>query len=154
MDGKYNLKILQLTHIWAIFMKTCKDGHSIFKSIFWTAGIGSLTDIRNGTNTVVQDRTIYEDAHIFAPNLHDMQLMTSRDFANYIELFRLMSSQVEPPDLLIYLRSGISKPSWLHIYVPRGRDYKGDLSLDYLKKLNERYEKWISGYTFGQSLSQ
>ena len=109
-----------------------------------------VTDIRNGTKTVVQDRTIYEDANIFAPNLHDMQLMSSRDFANYTELFRLMSSQIEPPDLLIYLRSGI--PKLVHHIHTRGRDYEGNMSLDYLKKLNERYEKWITGYTLGNLL--
>jgi deoxyadenosine/deoxycytidine kinase len=109
-----------------------------------------ILNIRKGKNTVVQDRTIYEDAHIFAPNLHDMNLMSSRDFSNYIELFRLMSSQVEPPDLLIYLKSSIPKLVQ-HIHT-RGRDYEGNMSLDYLKKLNERYESWIEGYSEGNLL--
>jgi deoxyadenosine/deoxycytidine kinase len=109
-----------------------------------------VLDIRNGEKTVVQDRTIYEDAHIFAPNLHDMQLMSTRDFSNYSELFRLMSSQVAPPDLLIYLRCGI--PKLVQHIQTRGRDYEGNMSLDYLKKLNERYEKWISHYKEGNLL--
>jgi deoxyadenosine/deoxycytidine kinase len=109
-----------------------------------------ILDIRKGLHTVIQDRTIYEDAHIFAPNLHDMSLMSSRDFDNYYELFRIMSSQVEPPDLLIYLKSSIPKLVQ-HIHT-RGRDYEGNMSLDYLKKLNERYESWISGYKEGKLL--
>jgi len=109
-----------------------------------------IIDIRNGSNTVIQDRTIYEDAHIFAPNLHEMNLMSSRDFNNYFELFRIMSSQVNPPDLLIYLRSSIPKLVQ-HIHT-RGRDYEGNMSLDYLKKLNERYEQWVSEYKEGNLL--
>ena len=109
-----------------------------------------ILDIRKGLHTVIQDRTIYEDAHIFAPNLHDMNLMSSRDFDNYYELFRIMSSQVEPPDLLIYLKSSIPKLVQ-HIHT-RGRDYEGNMSLDYLKKLNERYETWIESYQEGKLL--
>ncbi|MBC7883928.1 MAG: deoxynucleoside kinase [Saprospiraceae bacterium] len=109
-----------------------------------------ILDIRKGKSTVIQDRTIYEDAHIFAPNLHDMNLMSSRDFSNYYELFRIMSSQVEPPDLLIYLKSSI--PKLVHHIHTRGREYEGNMSLDYLKKLNERYEEWINGYKEGNLL--
>ncbi|HMR88034.1 MAG TPA: deoxynucleoside kinase [Saprospiraceae bacterium] len=109
-----------------------------------------ILDIRKGLHTVIQDRTIYEDAHIFAPNLHDMSLMSTRDFENYYELFRIMSSQVEPPDLLIYLKSSIPKLVQ-HIHT-RGRDYEGNMSLDYLKKLNERYESWIDTYKEGKLL--
>jgi deoxyadenosine/deoxycytidine kinase len=109
-----------------------------------------ILDIRKGLHTVIQDRTIYEDAHIFAPNLHDMSLMSSRDFDNYYELFRIMSSQVEPPDLFIYLKSSIPKLVQ-HIHT-RGRDYEGNMSLDYLKKLNERYETWIESYKEGKLL--
>ncbi len=109
-----------------------------------------ILDIRKGLHTVIQDRTIYEDAHIFAPNLHDMSLMSSRDFDNYYELFRIMSSQVEPPDLLIYLKSSI--PKLVHHIHTRGRDYEGNMSLDYLKKLNERYETWIESYKEGKLL--
>lgn len=103
-----------------------------------------------GDRTVVQDRTIYEDAYIFAPNLHDMGLMSKRDFDNYFSLFITMSSQIQPPDLLIYLRASI--PTLVEHIQSRGRDYEGNMSLDYLKRLNERYENWISGYKEGKLL--
>ncbi len=106
--------------------------------------------ILQGETTVVQDRTIYEDAYIFAPNLHDMGLMTSRDFDNYFSLFQTMSSQIQPPDLLIYLRAGI--PTLVNHIQRRGRDYEGNMSLDYLRRLNDRYEQWISGYKDGKLL--
>ncbi|KXK37334.1 MAG: deoxynucleoside kinase [Saprospiraceae bacterium] len=109
-----------------------------------------ILNIRRGENTVIQDRTIYEDAHIFAPNLHDMNLMSTRDFNNYTSLFKLMLSQVQPPDLLIYLRCGI--PKLVDHIQTRGRDYEGNMSLEYLKKLNERYEDWIAGYDHGNLL--
>lgn len=109
-----------------------------------------ILDIRKGETTVIQDRTIFEDAHIFAPNLYEMGLMSERDFKNYIDLFRLMSSQVQPPDLLIYLKSGI--PKLVEHIQTRGRDYEGNMSLDYLKGLNERYENWISNYKEGNLL--
>jgi len=100
--------------------------------------------IREGKQTVIQDRTIYEDAHIFAPNLHSMGLMSTRDFENYKSLFDSISAQVKEPDLLIYLRAGI--PKLVHQIQMRGRDYEDAIRLDYLKRLNERYEAWISTY--------
>ena len=100
--------------------------------------------IISGDKTVIQDRTIYEDAYIFAPNLHDMGLMTGRDFQNYFELFKTMSNQIQPPDLLIYLKASI--PTLVNHIQARGRDYEGSISLDYLKRLNERYENWITNY--------
>lgn len=100
--------------------------------------------IVSGDKTVIQDRTIYEDAYIFAPNLHDMGLMTGRDFQNYFELFKTMSNQIQPPDLLIYLKASI--PTLVNHIQARGRDYEGSISLDYLKRLNERYENWIANY--------
>lgn len=109
-----------------------------------------ILKILNGDRTVVQDRTIYEDAHIFAPNLHQMGLMSSRDFKNYQELFLTMSSQIRPPDLLIYLRASI--PTLVSHIQARGREYEGNMSLDYLKRLNERYENWIQGYKEGRLL--
>jgi deoxyadenosine/deoxycytidine kinase len=109
-----------------------------------------ILNIHHGNRTVVQDRTIYEDAYIFAPNLHDMGLMTSRDFENYMSLFKTMTSQIQPPDLLIYLRAGI--PTLVNHIHSRGRDYEGSMSLDYLKRLNERYESWIQTYTDGKLL--
>ncbi len=111
---------------------------------------GQILGIHQGDKTVVQDRTIYEDAYIFAPNLHDMGLMTTRDFENYTSLFNTMTSQIQPPDLLIYLRASI--PTLVNHIQSRGRDYEGSMSLDYLKRLNERYEQWISGYDIGNLL--
>jgi len=109
-----------------------------------------ILNILQGNVTVVQDRTIYEDAFIFAPNLHDMGLMSSRDFENYFSLFKTMSSQIQAPDLLIYLRSSI--PTLVAHIQSRGREYEGSMSLDYLKRLNQRYEKWISEYKEGKLL--
>ena len=106
--------------------------------------------ILDGDRTVVQDRTIYEDAYIFAPNLHDMGLMSTRDFENYFALFQTMSSQIKAPDLLIYLRATI--PTLVEHIQSRGRDYEGNMSLDYLKRLNERYETWINSYDEGRLL--
>jgi deoxyadenosine/deoxycytidine kinase len=106
--------------------------------------------ILQGDKTVIQDRTIYEDAYIFAPNLHDMGLMASRDFENYFSLFKTMSSQIQPPDLLIYLKAGI--PTLVDHIQTRGRDYEGSMSLDYLKRLNERYDDWIETYDEGKLL--
>jgi deoxyadenosine/deoxycytidine kinase len=106
--------------------------------------------IIEGEETVIQDRTIYEDAHIFAPNLHEMGLMSTRDFQNYLDLFNTMSSRINAPDLLIYLRANIQTlVSRIH---ERGRDYEGNMSLDYLKKLNLRYEEWIKEYHHGKLL--
>jgi deoxyadenosine/deoxycytidine kinase len=103
-----------------------------------------IQDIRKGKKTVIQDRTIYEDAHIFAPNLHAMGLMSTRDYENYNALFENISQQITPPDLLIYLRAGI--PKLVHQIQMRGRDYEDAIRLDYLKRLNERYEAWVSEY--------
>jgi len=103
-----------------------------------------IQEIRKGKKTVIQDRTIYEDAHIFAPNLHAMGLMSTRDYENYNALFDNINQQITPPDLLIYLRAGI--PKLVHQIQMRGRDYEDAIRLDYLKRLNERYEAWISEY--------
>jgi deoxyadenosine/deoxycytidine kinase len=111
---------------------------------FLNSRFKQILEIQNGKNTIIQDRTIYEDAHIFAPNLHDMGLMHSRDFENYFQLFNIMMSTVRPPDLLIYLKASI--PTLVSRIQSRGRDYEGNMSLDYLKKLNNRYEKWIEQY--------
>jgi deoxyadenosine/deoxycytidine kinase len=99
---------------------------------------------QNNKKTIVQDRTIYEDAFIFAPNLNAMGLMNQRDFKNYRELFDLMESLIEGPDLLIYLRSSI--PNLVNKIHKRGREYENSISIDYLSRLNERYEAWISTY--------
>ena len=109
-----------------------------------------IVNIQEGESTVIQDRTIYEDAFIFAPNLHDMGLMSTRDFHNYRDLFQLMMSQVKAPDIMIYLKADIS--TLVSHIQSRGRDYEGSMSLDYLKRLNERYESWIDEYTDGNLL--
>jgi deoxyadenosine/deoxycytidine kinase len=109
-----------------------------------------IIDIRKSGKNVIQDRTIYEDAYIFAPNLHAMGLMTTRDFQNYMELFKLISSFIQPPDLLIYLRASV--PTLVNQIQKRGREYENNIRLDYLKRLNERYEAWISTYDEGKLL--
>ena len=109
-----------------------------------------ILSIRESGKSVIQDRTIYEDAFIFAPNLHDMGLMTGRDFENYKSLFELMESLVAPPDLMIYLRSSI--PNLVKQIHKRGRSYENGISIDYLNRLNERYEDWIKGYNKGKLL--
>lgn len=109
-----------------------------------------IQEIKENQKNVIQDRTIYEDAFIFAPNLHSMGLMTTRDFENYFSLFNLMDSFVSPPDLLIYLRASV--PTLVNHIQQRGRDYEESIRLDYLKRLNERYEAWISTYDKGKLL--
>ena len=109
-----------------------------------------IVNIQSGNKTVVQDRTIYEDAFIFAPNLHEMGLMSKRDYDNYRSLFDTRSKQISAPDLLIYLKADIATLV-SHIHT-RGRDYEGNMSLDYLKRLNERYENWIKNYNEGPLL--
>jgi len=103
-----------------------------------------VVDIAKSDDIVIQDRTIYEDARIFAPNLHDMGLMSSRDFENYSDLFDLMMSLVGYPDLLIYLKSSI--PNLISQIQKRGRDYEQSISIEYLSGLNEKYENWIKDY--------
>ena len=109
-----------------------------------------IVNIRKSGKTIIQDRTIYEDAYIFAPNLHSMNLMTTRDFDNYRSLFELISSLIQPPDLLIYLRATV--PTLVNQIQKRGREYESAIRLDYLKNLNERYEEWIKNYTLGKLL--
>ena len=106
-----------------------------------------LLSFKQNKKTIIQDRTIYEDAYIFAPNLNAMGLMNQRDFKNYRGLFDLMESLIEGPDLLIYLRSSI--PNLVNKIHKRGRDYENSISIDYLSRLNERYEAWISSYDKG-----
>jgi deoxyadenosine/deoxycytidine kinase len=103
-----------------------------------------IINIREGSRTVIQDRTIYEDAYIFAPNLHSMGLMSKRDYDNYKSLFDTLEKFIQPPDLLIYLRASI--PALVNQIQKRGREFEDSLRLDYLKKLNERYENWIKEY--------
>ncbi len=117
---------------------------------FLNSRLQQLVEIKNGTETIIQDRTIYEDAHIFAPNLHDMGLMSKRDFDNYFKFFQTLKTLVQPPDLLIYLSASV--PTLVGQIQKRGREYEENIRLDYLKKLNEYYNKWIAGYTEGPLL--
>ena len=114
---------------------------------FLNSRFRQILEIREKGKNVIQDRTIYEDAYIFAPNLHAMGLMTNRDFENYRSLFDLMESVTAGPDLLIYLRSSI--PNLVDQIHKRGREYENSISIEYLSRLNERYEAWIQGYDKG-----
>ena len=117
---------------------------------FLNSRFRQVVEIRKREKTVIQDRTIYEDAYIFAPNLHEMGLMESRDYNNYASLFELMVSFIKPPDLLIYLKASV--PTLVSQIQKRGREYENSIRLDYLKKLNERYENWINNYDQGKLL--
>jgi len=117
---------------------------------FLNSRFSQILEFRKSGKTVIQDRTIYEDAFIFAPNLHSMGLMTTRDFENYFTLFNMMSSLIQPPDLLIYLRASV--PTLVNQIQQRGRKYENSIRLDYLKRLNERYEAWINTYNLGKLL--
>ena len=117
---------------------------------FLNSRFRQVNQIQQSGKSIIQDRTIYEDAYIFAPNLHAMGLMTNRDFENYSSLFELMESFVKGPDLLIYLRSSI--PNLVAQIHKRGRDYENSISIDYLSRLNERYEAWITKYNKGNLL--
>ena len=117
---------------------------------FLNSRFRQVIEIRNSGKDVVQDRTIYEDAMIFAPNLYSMGLMESRDFENYKSLFELMIKFLQPPDLLIYLRASV--PTLIRQIAKRNRDYEQSIRLDYLSNLNDRYEEWINGYKEGKLL--
>ena len=117
---------------------------------FLNSRFNQVLDIQKSGQTVIQDRTIYEDAEIFAPNLHAMGLMSTRDFQNYTSLFKLMSKLIKAPDLMIYLRASV--PTLVNQIQLRGREYENSIRIDYLKQLNERYEAWINRYQEGKLL--
>ncbi|MBR6439639.1 MAG: deoxynucleoside kinase [Bacteroidales bacterium] len=117
---------------------------------FLNSRFRQVMDIRKSGDDIIQDRTIYEDAYIFAANLYDMGLMETRDYQNYQDLFELMSSFLQAPDLLIYLRASV--PTLVRQIQKRNRDYEQSIRLDYLKALNKRYENWISSYNKGKLL--
>lgn len=117
---------------------------------FLNSRFQQISKIKKHPKTIIQDRSIYEDAYIFAPNLHAMGLMTTRDFQNYQHLFELMNSFISPPDLMIYLRGSVS--ALVKQIEKRGRPYENNIRIDYLKRLNERYEAWISTYELGKLL--
>ena len=117
---------------------------------FLNSRFRQVMEIRKSGDNIIQDRTIYEDAYIFAANLYDMGLMETRDYENYQALFELMSSFLQAPDLLIYLRASV--PTLVRQIQKRNRDYEQSIRLDYLKALNKRYENWISNYNKGKLL--
>ncbi len=117
---------------------------------FLNTRFNQILSFRRSGKTLIQDRTIYEDAYIFAPNLHAMGLMSTRDFENYFTLFNMLASLIQPPDLVVYLRASV--PTLVKQIQKRGRKYEDNIRLDYLKRLNERYEAWIESYKLGKML--
>jgi len=117
---------------------------------FLNSRFQQIMEIQKSTSTIIQDRTIYEDAHIFAANLRDMDLMTERDYENYRKIFDNITSFIKPPDLLIYLKASV--PTLVNNIQRRGREYEVGIRLDYLSKLNDKYENWIKGYNSGKLL--
>jgi deoxyadenosine/deoxycytidine kinase len=117
---------------------------------FLNSRFQQIVDIQSSSRNVIQDRTIYEDAYIFAENLHDMGLMTTRDYENYRAIFDNITSFIKPPDLLVYLKASV--PTLVNNIQRRGRDYEASIRIDYLSKLNEKYENWIKGYKAGKLL--
>jgi deoxyadenosine/deoxycytidine kinase len=109
-----------------------------------------IIDIQKSGGNIIQDRTIYEDAHIFAENLHDMGLMTTRDYENYEAIFNNITEYIKPPDLLVYLKASV--PTLVNNIQRRGREYEIGIRIDYLSKLNEKYDKWIKNYKLGKLL--
>jgi deoxyadenosine/deoxycytidine kinase len=163
-SGKTTLTSLLAKHFkWDPHFESVEDNpylHSFYNDMLrWSFNLQiyflnnrfrQVIKIRQSGKNVVQDRTIYEDAHIFAPNLHDMNLMNSRDFENYRSLFDLMAEFIQPPDLLIYLKASV--PTLVNQIQKRGREYEESIRLDYLKSLNVRYDKWIESYDAGKKL--
>ena len=117
---------------------------------FLNSRFSQLIEIQKSGKNIIQDRSIYEDAFIFAPNLNSMGLLTQRDFQNYKSLFELMETMVTGPNLMIYLRSSI--PNLVNQIHKRGRVYEASISIDYLSRLNERYEAWVQEYSKGKLL--
>jgi deoxyadenosine/deoxycytidine kinase len=117
---------------------------------FLNSRFQQIIEIQKSERKIIQDRTIYEDAFIFAENLHDMGLMTTRDFDNYRAIFDNITDFIKPPDLLVYLKASV--PTLVSNIQRRGREYESGIRLDYLSKLNEKYEKWIDGYKLGKLL--
>ncbi len=117
---------------------------------FLGSRFSQIKEIRESGENIIQDRTIHEDAHIFASNLHDMGLLMTRDYENYLTVFNLMNSFVQAPDLLIYLRASI--PTLVKQIQLRGREYESSISIEYLSRLNDKYEEWVKTYTEGKLL--
>ncbi len=117
---------------------------------FLNKRLKGIVAIQEAKKPIIQDRTIYEDACIFAANLHSMGLMSTRDYSNYRSLFDLMMSLIAPPDLVIYLKASV--PTLVNQIQKRGREYEAGIRIDYLSKLNDYYNGWIDEYTGGKKL--
>ncbi|KKX49969.1 MULTISPECIES: deoxynucleoside kinase [Sphingobacterium] len=115
---------------------------------FLNSRFRQIVELQKTNIDMIQDRTIYEDAYIFAENLYDMGLMSARDFENYSNIFQSIIHYIKPPDLLIYLKASV--PTLVNNIQVRGRDYESGIRLDYLSKLNEKYDKWIDNYKDGK----
>ena len=139
-DNPYLEDFYEDMHSWAFHLQV----------YFLSSRIKQVQGIQAASHTIIQDRTIYEDAVIFAKNLHASGHINIRDYNNYHNLFDTMTSFVKPPDLLIYLRAGM--PTLVERIQKRGRDYENNIKLDYLRKLGESYEEWIDGYDKGKLL--
>jgi hypothetical protein len=117
---------------------------------FLSSRFNHQRQIEQSPHSMVQDRSIYEDAEIFARNLYEMGLMSGRDFENYTALFAIMTSYLRPPDLLVYLRASV--PTLVRHIQARGRDYESSIRIDYLERLNQHYENWIGRYNLGPKI--
>ena len=117
---------------------------------FLNSRFQQIIEIQKVNKNIIQDRTIYEDAYIFAENLHEMGLMPSRDYENYKSIFENITAFIRPPDLVIYLKASV--PTLVENIQRRGREYEAGIRLDYLQKLNNKYEKWITHYNKGKVL--
>ncbi|GAB2550197.1 deoxynucleoside kinase [Rufibacter soli] len=162
--GKTTLATKLAQHFkWEVFLEAVDDNPYLkdfyddmprwafhLQVFFLNSRFNQVLKINERTNGVVQDRTIYEDAYIFAKNLHQSGMMSDRDFQNYFNLFQSMTNMVKAPDLLVYLKADL--PKLIGQIQKRGRDYEENISLSYLKNLNEHYEQWISGYHQGKLL--
>ncbi len=132
------------------FYEDMKRWSFALQIFFLNSRMEQVLKVHENKQDVIQDRTIYEDAYIFAPSIASLGMMEERDFQNYLSLFEVMSGLVQPPDLLIYLRADVS--TLVKNIERRGREYEKTIRLDYLKELNERYEDWIQNYTIGKLL--
>ncbi len=133
------------------FYKNMKGWSFNLQIYFLNSRLSRILEIRKSQETVIQDRTIYEDAYIFAPNLRELDLMSTRDFENYFSLFTLMTSLIAPPDLIIYLKASV--PTLVQRIQQRGRDFENSIRLDYLQRLNHRYETWVRSYNQGRIIT-
>jgi len=117
---------------------------------FLNSRFSQVKNIQNSTESTIQDRTIYEDAYIFAANLRKSGYLNERDYETYLTLFNSMIQHVQAPDLLVYLKADMSK--LVSQIQKRGREYENSIRLDYLKNLDEHYAEWISNYDQGKLL--